>query len=69
MKLFHLILGVLVPPLGVFLTYGLSTTLVINILLTFLAWVPGSIHGVWAIAKYYENIERIESNEDSERAY
>ena len=72
MKVFHLILGILIPPLGVFLTYGLSTTLVINILLTCLAWVPGSIHGVWAIAKYYENAERQENAEEdrkSERAY
>lgn len=65
-KIFHLILGILVPPLGVFLTYGLSTTLLINILLTFFAWVPGSIHGVWAIAKHYEKLEK---DENSEGAY
>jgi len=59
MKLFHLILGILIPPVGVFLTYGLSTTLVINILLTVLGWIPGSIHGVWAIAKHYENSEKV----------
>jgi uncharacterized membrane protein YqaE (UPF0057 family) len=28
-----------------------SSTLFINILLTLLGWVPGSIHAVWAIAK------------------
>lgn len=66
MKVFHLILGVLIPPLGVFLTYGLSTTLIINVLLTFLGWIPGSIHGIWAIAKHYENIEKAEN---SEKAY
>jgi len=54
MKLVRLLLGVLVPPVGVFLTYGLSATLVINILLTLLGWVPGSIHAVWAIAKQAE---------------
>lgn len=54
MKLARLLLGVLVPPVGVFLTYGLSATLVINILLTLLGWVPGSIHAVWAIAKQSE---------------
>lgn len=54
MKLTRLLLGVLVPPVGVFLTYGLSATLVINILLTLLGWVPGSIHAVWAIAKQAE---------------
>lgn len=52
MKLVRFLLGVLVPPVGVFLTYGLSTTLIINILLTLLGWVPGAIHAVWAIAKH-----------------
>jgi uncharacterized membrane protein YqaE (UPF0057 family) len=58
MKLIHLLLGIAVPPLGVFLAYGLSTTFVISVLLTILGWIPGSIHGVWAIAKHYENQER-----------
>jgi uncharacterized membrane protein YqaE (UPF0057 family) len=58
MKLIHLLLGIAVPPLGVFLTYGLSTTFLINVLLTILGWIPGSIHGAWAIAKHYENQER-----------
>ncbi|MBF2078006.1 MAG: YqaE/Pmp3 family membrane protein [Synechococcales cyanobacterium T60_A2020_003] len=50
----RIILGILLPPVGVFLTYGLSTTLLINILLTLLGWLPGSIHAVWAIAKQME---------------
>ncbi|NEQ31838.1 MAG: YqaE/Pmp3 family membrane protein [Leptolyngbya sp. SIO4C5] len=54
MKILRFILGILVPPVGVFLTYGVSSTLLINILLTLLAWLPGSIHAVWAIAKHYE---------------
>lgn len=54
MKLIQILLGILIPPVGVFLTYGLSSTLVINILLTLLGWVPGSIHAVWAIAKQAE---------------
>lgn len=55
MKLIRIILGILLPPVGVFLTYGLSTTLLINILLSLLGWVPGIIHAIWAIAKYEEN--------------
>jgi uncharacterized membrane protein YqaE (UPF0057 family) len=54
MKLIRFALGVLVPPVGVFLTYGISMTLLINILLTLLGWVPGIIHAVWAIAKHEE---------------
>lgn len=56
MKLLRLILGIVIPPVGVFLTYGLSTTLVINILLTVLGWIPGSIHAVWAIVKHDEKM-------------
>lgn len=54
MKLVRLLLGILIPPVGVFMTYGFSVTLLINILLTILGWVPGSIHAVWAIAKHEE---------------
>ncbi|PMB04111.1 YqaE/Pmp3 family membrane protein, partial [Fischerella thermalis CCMEE 5273] len=43
----------------IFLTYGVSTTLVINILLTLLGWLPGAIHGVWAIAKYEERLNTV----------
>jgi uncharacterized membrane protein YqaE (UPF0057 family) len=51
MKLTRYILGILLPPVGIFLTYGVSSTLLINVLLTLLGWLPGSIHAVWAIAK------------------
>jgi uncharacterized membrane protein YqaE (UPF0057 family) len=54
MNLTRLILGVLLPPVGVFLTYGIGPTLFINIGLTLLGWIPGSIHAVWAIAKAEE---------------
>ena len=50
----NLILGILVPPVGVFLTYGIGPTLFINIGLTLLGWIPGSIHAVWAISKQNE---------------
>lgn len=57
-SLLRIALGILLPPLGVFLTYGLSTTLFINILLTLLGWLPGSIHAVWAIVKHQEKMGR-----------
>lgn len=53
-KLLRYGLGVAIPPVGVFLTYGVSPTLFINLPLTFLGWLPGSIHAVWAIAKHDE---------------
>lgn len=58
MKLVRFALGILLPPVGVFLTYGLSATLLINILLTALGWVPGIIHAIWAIAKYEEKVSQ-----------
>jgi uncharacterized membrane protein YqaE (UPF0057 family) len=50
-KLLRYALGIALPPLGVFLTYGVGTQLFINIGLCFLGWVPGIIHAVWAISK------------------
>ncbi|QLE56987.1 YqaE/Pmp3 family membrane protein [Nostoc sp. TCL26-01] len=58
MKLLRILLGLLVPPLGVFLTVGVGPTLVINVLLTLLGWLPGSIHAVWVIAKHEEAFNR-----------
>lgn len=58
MKLLRIILAILVPPLGVFLAYGVSSTLLINILLTLLGWLPGSIHAVWALTKREEKFSR-----------
>ncbi|MCP2728643.1 YqaE/Pmp3 family membrane protein [Limnofasciculus baicalensis] len=54
MKFLHIALGILIPPVAVFLTFGVGSTLFINILLTLLGWVPGSIHAVWAIVKQDE---------------
>ncbi|GBF82489.1 YqaE/Pmp3 family membrane protein [Aphanothece sacrum] len=51
MKLLHIALGILIPPVGVFLAFGVGSTLFINIALTLLGWIPGSIHAVWAIVK------------------
>ncbi|TAE55181.1 MAG: YqaE/Pmp3 family membrane protein [Nostocales cyanobacterium] len=57
MKLIRLLLGLLLPPVGVFLTVGFGWTLMINILLTLLGWLPGSIHAVWVIVKYEERMD------------
>lgn len=58
MKLIRFALGILVPPVSIFMTYGFGTTLLINVLLTLLGWVPGSIHAVWAIAKQEEKVSQ-----------
>ncbi|MBD2295611.1 YqaE/Pmp3 family membrane protein [Anabaena sphaerica FACHB-251] len=58
MKLTRLLLGLFLPPVGVFLTVGVSPTLIINILLTLLGWLPGSIHALWVITKHEERLNR-----------
>jgi uncharacterized membrane protein YqaE (UPF0057 family) len=56
MKLLRIITGIVLPPLGVFLTVGLGPTFLINVLLTILGWLPGSIHALWVIVKYEEKM-------------
>ncbi|MBE9179670.1 YqaE/Pmp3 family membrane protein [Oculatella sp. LEGE 06141] len=58
MRILRYLLAILLPPVGIFLTYGISTTLIINVLLTLLGWLPGSIHAVWAIAKHEEGLRQ-----------
>ena len=54
MKLLRIALGLIVPPIGVFLTVGIGGALIINILLTLLGWLPGAIHAMWIISKQPE---------------
>ncbi len=56
MKIIQLIACILLPPLGVFLTAGVSQALIINILLTLLGFIPGLIHAVWVYSKYSEKV-------------
>jgi len=64
MNLFRIILGILIPPLGVFMTVGVGATLFINIGLTLLGWLPGSIHALWVIVKHEEKASRETGIED-----
>ncbi|MGC1204742.1 MAG: YqaE/Pmp3 family membrane protein [Flavobacteriaceae bacterium] len=44
MSLITIILNILLPPLAVAMKHGVGNTLLISILLTLLAWLPGVIH-------------------------
>ncbi|MFP4008024.1 MAG: YqaE/Pmp3 family membrane protein [Spirulinaceae cyanobacterium] len=55
MDIMRILLAIILPPLGVFLTKGISPAFVINILLTILGWLPGSIHAVWIVVKQAES--------------
>jgi uncharacterized membrane protein YqaE (UPF0057 family) len=52
--LLKIILAIILPPLSVFLTTGISTAFLINIVLTFIGWFPGVIHALWIINKQSE---------------
>lgn len=51
MDLLRILVAIILPPLGVFLQVGISTQFWINLLLTFLGYIPGIIHAVWIIVK------------------
>jgi uncharacterized membrane protein YqaE (UPF0057 family) len=51
MTIIEVVLSLFLPPLGVFLAYGISTTLLVNIVLTILGWLPGVLHAFWVISK------------------
>ncbi len=55
MKLLRILTAIFLPPLGVFLTLGVSQALIINVGLTLLGIVPGSIHALWIVLKSYEH--------------
>lgn len=44
-----IILAIFVPPLAVFLMVGLGRDFWINLILTFLFWLPGTIHALYLI--------------------
>jgi uncharacterized membrane protein YqaE (UPF0057 family) len=54
MRIAQIIASILLPPLGVYLMTGVSSALIINILLTLLGWIPGIIHALWIMSKQSE---------------
>ena len=46
-----IILALILPPLAAFLVVGLSTHFWINLILTLLGWLPGTVHALWLIVK------------------
>jgi len=49
-----ILVAIFLPPLGVFLERGCGADFLINILLTILGWVPGVIHALYIILKYWD---------------
>ncbi|MGD1903028.1 MAG: YqaE/Pmp3 family membrane protein [Geitlerinemataceae cyanobacterium] len=51
MDIIRILVAIVVPPLGVFLQVGIGKDFWINLLLTFLGYIPGIVHAIWIIAK------------------
>ena len=50
-NLLRILLAILLPPVGVFLTVGFGGQFWLNILLTIFGYIPGIVHAVWIIAQ------------------
>lgn len=48
-----IIIAIILPPLGVFLERGCASSFWINIILTILGYIPGIIHALYVILKYW----------------
>jgi uncharacterized membrane protein YqaE (UPF0057 family) len=44
-----IVLAIFLPPVAAFLVVGLGPHFWINILLTLLGWVPGTVHAIWLV--------------------
>lgn len=51
MDILRILLSILVPPLGVFLTVGIGLHFWLNLLLTLLGYLPGIVHAVWVVLR------------------
>lgn len=45
-----IILAILLPPLAVFLIAGLGRDFWINLILTLMGWLPGTVHAIYLTA-------------------
>jgi uncharacterized membrane protein YqaE (UPF0057 family) len=63
----RLLLAILFPPLAVAIS-GNARDLVTNVLLTLLLWLPGSVHAVIVVARYYESHDMLLSRALSHHA-
>lgn len=51
MDIIKILLAIFLPPVAAFLQVGLSLHFFLNILLTLLGGLPGSVHALWLVVK------------------
>ncbi|MBN2800825.1 MAG: YqaE/Pmp3 family membrane protein [Deltaproteobacteria bacterium] len=49
MDVLRILLAIFFPPVAAFLTVGFGLHFWLNLLLTFLGYVPGLIHAIWLV--------------------
>lgn len=49
MAIVRLIVSVIIPPVGVFLTRGFGWSILLSIVLTLLGYIPGLLYAVWVV--------------------
>jgi uncharacterized membrane protein YqaE (UPF0057 family) len=54
--LFLIIVAIFLPPLAVFLMVGLGRDFWINLILTLLFWLPGTLHAIYLIVTRSEAV-------------
>jgi uncharacterized membrane protein YqaE (UPF0057 family) len=52
------ILAIFIPPVGVLIKEGLGLQFVINLVLTFLGYIPGIIHALYVILRKKNKINK-----------
>ena len=50
-KIVLIILAIILPPVAVFLKDGVGKSLLINVVLCCIFFIPGVIHAVWTVTK------------------
>jgi len=50
-NILHIIITILLPPLGVYLKNGAGKDLLLNIVLCLCFYLPGILHGLWIVTK------------------
>ncbi|WP_430913739.1 YqaE/Pmp3 family membrane protein [Methylobacterium sp. sgz302541] len=50
-NLVRILLAIFLPPIAVLVTQGIGLQFLLNILLTLLGWLPGTVHALWLILR------------------
>ncbi|CAN8241315.1 unnamed protein product [Cochlearia groenlandica] len=47
----EILCAIFIPPIGVFLRFGLGLEFWVSLLLTFLGFLPGLVYAIWVLTK------------------